>query len=114
IILIASLSTQLLLHIMPTMIHASAAQNYELKHPLLTNLDKAGFFDRALYDIIVVRQKIKNLVYGNYVWNGYQIALKTSQGQQVNVILRRPELIYGATFVILPIDSADLASLVTS
>src|SRR5438132_14004839 len=86
--------------------------SFWLQAPLLTNqllktLDAAGIFNESIYDIIVIRQKVKELVKGEFIWKGAQCNLSIVDEQdnslpaKLHIILKRPETIFGATFVII-------------
>ncbi|MBI2353082.1 hypothetical protein HYV11_02445 [Candidatus Dependentiae bacterium] len=77
------------------------ASSYKLNNVILKNLDQAGFFDRAIYDIINVRQKVKNLLHGKHLWHGISMALQTTANHSLDLIFKRADLLYGATFVVL-------------
>jgi hypothetical protein len=83
-----------------------------MQAPLLTNhllktLDGAGVFNESIYDIILVREKIKKLVMGKFAWKGAQCDLSIVDSQdtmlpnKLHVIVKRPEILFGATFVII-------------
>lgn len=74
---------------------------HTLTNSMLKNIDHAGFFDRAILDIITVRQKVKNLLHGKHLWHGISLTLQTTSNQSIETIVRRTDAICGATFVVL-------------
>ncbi|HSW75553.1 MAG TPA: hypothetical protein VLG50_00765 [Candidatus Saccharimonadales bacterium] len=94
-----------------------------LQAPLLTNhllksLDNAGMFNDSIYEFILVRMKLKEFINGKFLWKGVQSNLSvvdnnnTALAHKLHVILKRPETIFGATFVILSPDHPRLLDFV--
>jgi hypothetical protein len=87
---------------------------FQLTNPLLKAADGAGFFDRAIIDILQVRQKIKELIIGKFMWRGAAMKLtlfdnnKNKLNYQLNMITKRPEALFGATFVVINPEHPDL------
>ena len=57
---------------------SSLVHSQKLQNTMLQSIDQAGFFDRAIVDIIKIRQKVKDLVQGKLIWHGAKINLKTT------------------------------------
>lgn len=91
-----------------------SSQSYKLTNSMLKTIDSAGFFDRAIIDIITIRQKIKNFLHGKHLWNGAKFTLATNNNLSIETILRRPEIIYGATFVVISPTDKNLFKFVTN
>lgn len=93
-------------------------QPLQLTNPLLKAADSAGFFDRAIVDILQIRQKIKELIIGKFIWRGASIKLtlfntkNNKLNYQLNVITKRPEALFGATFVVINPQHPDLFCMV--
>ncbi len=81
--------------------------SFKLTNQLLKAADSAGFFDRAIIDILQIRQKIKELIIGKFMWRGASVKLtiydskKNKLNYQLNIIVKRPEALFGATFVVI-------------
>lgn len=88
--------------------------SHKLNNSILKNIDQAGFFDRAIFDIINIRQKIKNFLHGKHLWNGICLSLQTSCNQPLEILLKRADAIYGATFIVVPPTHPSLFKFVTS
>ncbi len=77
----------------------------KLNNPLLKAADQAGLFNRGIIDILKVRQKIKDFVFGKFLWSGVELNLivvdqnQNSINKNFNIIIKRPETLFGATFV---------------
>ena len=80
---------------------AAQTQPHVLKNSMLKSIDHAGFFDRAIIDIISVRQKIKNFLHGKHLWHGIKMTFAVNNNQSIETVVRRAETICGATFVVL-------------
>lgn len=74
---------------------------HKLHNAMLKTIDQAGFFNRAIIDIIKVRQKIKELLHGKLTWHGAELTLKTDSPSTLTTVVKRPETLYGATFVVV-------------
>lgn len=92
---------------------ATALHPHVLKNAMLKNIDHAGFFDRAIIDIISVRQKIKNYLHGKHLWHGIKLTFSTTANIPLETIMRRAETIYGATFIVLSPTNPSLLKFVT-
>ena len=88
-------------------------QSFVLTNSILQNVDKAGFFDKAIIDIISARQKIKNFLYGKHLWNGIKIKFYVTNNSYIETIVRRPDAICGATFIIICPTDENLLKFVT-
>ncbi|MBP6892407.1 class I tRNA ligase family protein [Candidatus Babeliales bacterium] len=93
-------------------------QPLQLTNSLLKAADGAGMFDRAIIDILQVRQKIKELIIGKFMWRGAACSLtlfnqaKNKLSYELNIITKRPEALFGATFVVISVDHPDLFSMI--
>lgn len=90
------------------------SQPHVLKNTMLKNIDHAGFFDRAIIDIISIRQKIKNFLHGKHLWHGIKLTLSTTNNVPLETIMRRAETICGATFIILSPTYSNVLKFVTA
>ena len=87
---------------------------FQLTNQLLKAADSAGLFDRAIIDILLVRQKIKEFIMGKFMWRGAACTLTlfdSAQNKidyQLKIITKRPEALFGATFVIINPEHSDL------
>lgn len=91
-----------------------SSQSYKLTHSMLKTIDSAGFFDRAIIDIITIRQKIKNFLHGKHLWSGVKCTLATTSSVSLETVLRRTETIYGATFIVISPTDKNLFKFVTN
>jgi len=91
----------------------TAFHSHVLQNPMLKNIDHAGFFDRAIIDIISIRQKIKNYLHGKHLWHGIKLTLATTNNTPLETIMRRAETIYGATFIVLSPTNPNILKFVT-
>jgi len=79
----------------------------KLNNSLLKVADEAGLFNRGIVDVLKVRQKIKDFVFGKLVWSGAELNLniidqnQNTTNKNLNVIIKRPETLFGATFFII-------------
>lgn len=89
------------------------SQPYVLKNTMLKNIDSAGFFDRAIIDIISIRQKIKNFLHGKHLWHGVKLTFSTTSNIPLETIMRRAETIHGATFITLSPTNPNILKFVT-
>src|SRR3990167_3501790 len=95
-------------------------QPLQLTNQLLKAADSAGLFDRAIVDILHVRQKIKELVLGKFIWRGAACNLTLFDASahqlpvQLHVLIKRPEALFGATFIIINPQHPNLFEMVTS
>lgn len=101
------------------LLSAWQTQPIQLTNPLLKAADNAGLFDRAIVDILQVRQKIKELVIGKFMWRGASCNLRLLDQAQhelnykLNIIVKRPEALFGATFIIINPEHPNLFEMVT-
>lgn len=90
-----------------------------MQAPVLTNqllkaADNAGMFNRAIVDILKVRQKIKELVTGKFIWRGATCNLtivnenNSQLGHKLHLITKRPEALFGVTFIVISPDHPEL------
>ena len=99
---------------------ALSLHSFQLLNQLLKTADSAGFFDRAIIDILQVRQKIKELVIGKFMWRGASCTLTLFNSKkhkldfQLNTIIKRPEALFGATFIIINPEHPDLFLMIDS
>jgi len=84
-----------------------------LEHPLLRVADNAGLFHNAMIDILTTRAAIISLIQGKKEWQGVVINLRTTKNVIVTTYCRRPEMIFGAAFVVITPDYKNLSDLVT-
>jgi len=88
---------------------------HTLSNQLLKVADQAGIFNRAIVDILKVRQKIKEFISGKFFIKGALCPLTIVDGQgnqlshKLNVLLKRPEAIFGGTFIVISTSHADLS-----
>jgi len=76
-------------------------------------MDQNGFFNPHIYDILQTRLKIKNLIHGKFIWQGIKVSLSTTAQKNLNCIFKRPETIFGISFVVLDPFHPDLDNFVT-
>ena len=99
--------------------HFQAISSCVLKNPALKALDEIGLFDSAIFDILRVRQSIKELATGKFMWNGAQLSLqvfdknKNQLDTPLNLLVKRPEALFGATFAIINPNNINLFKFVT-
>jgi hypothetical protein len=92
--------------------------SFKLSSPFLKAADNAGMFNDPVYRILMVRKTIKEFITGKLIWKGLECNLPIVDDQSnslhasLNVIVKRPELIFGATFVIVSPDHEHLFDLV--
>ncbi len=95
-------------------------QPLQLTNSLLKAADGAGMFNKAIIDILQVRQKIKELIVGKFMWRGATCSLTLFNSNQnklnykLNIITKRPEALFGATFVVISPDHQHLLSMIDS
>jgi len=91
-----------------------------LSNQLLKVADQAGLFNKAIVDILKVRQKIKEFVSGKLFWKGAQCSLTIVDAQhnptaaKLRIIMKRPETLFGATFIVISPNHPDIASYETT
>ena len=92
----------------------------ETKNVFLTNetlklADDMHVFDDPIIDILKTRESMINFVLGAKKWSGVIANLKVSNGSQKTLTsyFRRPETMFGATFVAITVDHSDIDSLIT-
>jgi leucyl-tRNA synthetase len=82
-----------------------AGQNKPLQ--ILSPLDQMGMLNDGVVNIMSVRERLKNFVNGSLLWKGIesQLVLIDAQGNRLadtlHVIVKRPEALCGATFVVI-------------
>ena len=86
----------------------------KLNNHVLKSLDQAGFFDKPIIDILQVRQKIKDLIHGKFIWQGLELSLETTTKKPIKGLFKKPESIYGLTFVTISPEHPDLHTFVTT
>lgn len=90
----------------------------KLSNPILKAADNAGIFHDPVYRILTVRKTIKEFITGKLLWKGMECNLPIVDDQSnslhatLHVIVKRPEIIFGATFVIVSPDHEHLFDLV--
>ena len=98
------------------LLHSNYTQtNITLSSPLLRIADSAGIFNGPIVDILLTRIDIIALVQGEKEWNGSIMKLAVHENKSLNLTtyFRRPEIIYGATFVVITPDHKNLQSFIT-
>lgn len=91
-----------------------------LSNQLLKVADQAGLFNKAIVDILKVRQKIKEFVSGKLFWKGAECSLTivdeqgNPTGIKLRIIMKRPETLFGATFVVISPNHVDIAAYETA
>jgi hypothetical protein len=81
--------------------------SFQLTSPTLKAADSLGMFDRSILDILQVRQKIKELIIGKFICRGAWLNLTMVDENNnvlphtLNLMTKRPEALFGATFVII-------------
>ena len=99
--------------------HFQSIPNFTLKNTALKALDEIGLFDSAIFDILRVRQSIKELAAGKFMWSGAQLSLQVYDEKNnkldtpLHLLVKRPEALFGATFVIINPDHTNLFKFVT-
>lgn len=89
-------------------------QSHILSSQLLKTADNIGLFDKAIVDILKVRHHLKELVVGKFNIHGAQshLSIVDSNGKTLahtlHVIIRRPEALMGATFIVISPQHAHL------
>lgn len=86
----------------------------KLNNHVLKSLDQAGFFDKPIIDILQVRQKIKDLIHGKFIWQGLELSLETTTKKPIKGLFKKPETIYGLTFVTISSEHPDLHTFVAT
>lgn len=92
---------------------------HQLSNPILKAIDNAGLLNQPIVDILRVRQKIKELVTGKYIWHGAQSNLTVTDRNKtlkdsLHVIIKRPEALFGATFIVISPNHPHLFNFVAS
>jgi len=91
---------------------------FQLSNPILKAADNAGIFNDPVYRILTVRKTIKEFVSGKLIWKGAQCNLSIVDDQAVvlpatlHVVIKRPEALFGATFIIVSPDHEHLFDIV--
>jgi len=93
----------------------SAQPNIILNSPLLKIADNAGIFNGPIIDILLTRLNIIALIQGEKEWNGAVMKLHVNENPDLTLTAycRRPEIIFGATFVAITPDNESLTELTT-
>lgn len=84
------------------LLHSNYTQpNIKLTSPLLRIADSAGMFNAHIADILLTRLDVIDLVQGEKEWNGsvMKIAVNGIKNINLTAYVRRPEIIFGATFI---------------
>lgn len=82
--------------------YSSCKESITLDSPLLKIADKGGMFDTPIIDILKTRVDFINLVQGTKSWNGAIITFDIANSNHtIAIYCRRPEIIHGATFVVI-------------
>lgn len=78
----------------------------KLNSPLLRIADNAGMFNGHIVDILLTRLDIIALIQGEKEWNGSIVKLEMHENKKISfdAYLRRPEIIFGATFITISPD----------
>jgi hypothetical protein len=85
-----------------------------LSSPLLRVADNAGIFHGPILDILQTRIDIVNLIQGEKKWNGAIVHCKVNGNNQIlKIYCRRPEILYGATFIAVSPDHELVETLTT-
>lgn len=85
-----------------------------LTNPMLKAADQAGLFNQGIVDVLRVRKKIKDFISGKLTIHAALCKLNVvdadgnAQPQQLDVMIRRPEAIFGATFIVITHDHPDI------
>lgn len=86
---------------------------------LLAPLDQLGIFNDGIVNIMSVRERLKNLVTGSLIWKGIQSNLvlvdaqNNSLPETLHVLVKRPEALFGASFVVITSKHPQALSLAT-
>lgn len=92
--------------------------SHKLTQPLLQRLDQAGFFNMPIIGIIDIRHKVKEFLAGKLILKSIACHLTIVDGDgitlsnKLQIISKRPEAIFGATFVILSPDHSHVLNFV--
>ena len=89
--------------------------NITLSSPLLKIADNAGIFNGPIVDILLTRIHVIALIKGEKEWNGsiMKLAIHENKNLSLTTYFRRPEIIFGATFVVVTPDHKNLHALIT-
>src|SRR5579864_1965751 len=85
---------------------------------LVSPLDQVGLFNNAIVNFMNIRECLKNLINGTLVFKGIEsdLILVDASGNRLSdtlhVIVKRPEAMCGATFVVLAAHHPQIVSLV--
>lgn len=86
---------------------AHSTYPFTLTYQPLKFADEAGIFNKPIIDILRVRQEIKQFLFGKLMWTGSEFNLKivdqnnNAIGQDFNAIIKRPETLFGASFIVI-------------
>ena len=98
---------------------AHSSYPFTLTYQPLKFADEAGMFNRPIIDILRVRQEIKQFLFGKLMWSGAEFNLEivdqnnTAIGQNFNVIMKRPEALFGASFIVISPNHAQISKFIT-
>ncbi len=93
---------------------------FTLTYQPLKFADEAGMFNRPIIDILRVRQEIKQFLFGKLMWSGSEFNLEIVDqnnnliGQNVNIIMKRPETLFGASFIVISPNHPQISKFATS
>jgi leucyl-tRNA synthetase len=98
---------------------ANSTYPFILTYQPLKFADEAGMFNRAIIDILRVRQEIKQFLFGKLMWSGSEFNLEivdqNNNGieQNFNIIMKRPETLFGASFVVISPNHPQISKFIT-
>ena len=98
------------------LLHSNYTQpNIILSSPLLRIADNAGIFNGAIVDILLTRLDVIALIQGEKEWNGSIMKLSVHENKKLTLTayFRRPEIIFGATYIAITPDHELASSLIT-
>ncbi|MBI2344608.1 hypothetical protein HYV10_00860 [Candidatus Dependentiae bacterium] len=82
--------------------------------------DAAGIFNKSIVDILRVRQEIKQFLFGKFIWSGAEFNLEildqnhNTTGQIFNLIMKRPETFFGASFIAISPNHPQISMFITA
>lgn len=89
-------------------------KNIALTNEFLRAADSAGFFNGPILDILRTREAIIDLVVGKKTWTGAIVQLNVTEDVNLTAYCRRPEALFGATFITITADHPDLQKLIST
>lgn len=92
----------------------ASAKNIALTNELLRAADSAGFFNGPILDILRTREAIIDLVVGKKMWSGAIVDFTAGKDATLTAYCRRPEALFGATFVVITADHPKVKTLTTA